>query len=218
MIVGPVTFLLLAKAADGAPEGFRRSTGSPTSCPCTRRCSNELAEAGADWVQLDEPALVSESIDEPRDRVLDAVGRAYDALGAADAATGDLRGRAVRSARRRVAALAATPVEAIGLDLVRGRALEQLDPATEVARAKTLVAGVIDGHNIWRGDLAHAFDTPRRCARSRATSPCRPRRRSCMPPRRRRRDALDARLVSWLAFADQKVAQVATLAAVSPRT
>ena len=55
-------------------------------------------------------------------------------------------------------ALAAAPVEAIGLDLVRGRALEQLDPATEESlAAKTLVAGVIDGHNIWRGDLAHAF-------------------------------------------------------------
>ena len=29
---------------------------------------------------------------------------------------------------------------------------------SESLASKTLVAGVIDGHNIWRGDLAHAFE------------------------------------------------------------
>ena len=46
--------------------------------------------------------------------------------------------------------LAATDVEAIGIDLVRGHAPAESVPGLET---KTLVAGVIDGHNIWRADL-----------------------------------------------------------------
>ena len=49
--------------------------------------------------------------------------------------------------------LEAAPIEAIALDLVQGRACR---PGT--ATDKVLVGGVIDGHNIWRGDLDAAFD------------------------------------------------------------
>ena len=51
--------------------------------------------------------------------------------------------------------LAAAPIEAIGLDLVRGAVPAAVPGLAE----KVLVAGVIDGHNIWRGDLAAAFET-----------------------------------------------------------
>ena len=128
VIVGPVTFLLLAKAADGAPAGFRPLDRLADLVPVYAALLERLEEAGAEWVQLDEPALVSESIDEPRDRVLDAAA-AYDTLGALRRAPA-IFVAAPYGARRRVAALAATPVEAIGLDLVRGT-LPQLDPATE---------------------------------------------------------------------------------------
>ena len=43
-----------------------RSTVSTTCCRCTPSCSADLRAAGAEWVQLDEPALVSESL--PYDR------------------------------------------------------------------------------------------------------------------------------------------------------
>ena len=117
-----------------------------------------LRDAGAEWVQLDEPALVSESIDESRERVLDAVGEAYDVLGAAERRPAIFVAAPYGSLDDALPALAATPVEAVGLDLVRGRVPERLDPVTEEALAgKVLVAGVVDGHNIWRGDLEHAF-------------------------------------------------------------
>ena len=47
--------------------------------------------------------------------------------------------------------LEAAPIEAIALDLVKG------DVPTGSTTDKVLVGGVIDGHNIWRGDLAAAF-------------------------------------------------------------
>ncbi|MGR0319941.1 5-methyltetrahydropteroyltriglutamate--homocysteine S-methyltransferase [Agromyces sp. ZXT2-3] len=214
VLVGPVTFLLLSKAADGAPDGFRPLDRLADLVPVYRTLLAELAGAGAEWVQLDEPGLVSESLDEPRDRVLEAVAAAYDALGASDARPAILVAAPYGDLGDALPALAAAPVEAIGLDLVRGDVPEQLDPVTEEAlAATTLVAGVVDGHNIWRGDLAHAFaraEALRSFSGSVAVSTS----TSLLhvPHDVTEETALDPRLVSWLAFADQKVEQVAALA------
>ncbi|MRX42592.1 5-methyltetrahydropteroyltriglutamate--homocysteine S-methyltransferase [Agromyces kandeliae] len=214
VLVGPVTFLLLAKAADGAPEGFRPLDRLADLVPVYRTLLAELAAAGAEWVQLDEPGLVSESLDEPRERVLEAVAGAYDALGADDARPAIFVAAPYGDLAEALPVLAAAPVEAIGFDLVRGDVPAQLDPVTEEALAvKTLVAGVVDGHNIWRGDLAHAFaraEALRSVSGSVAVSTS----TSLLhvPHDVDEETALDARLLSWLAFADQKVAQVAALA------
>ncbi|PWC03296.1 5-methyltetrahydropteroyltriglutamate--homocysteine S-methyltransferase [Agromyces badenianii] len=213
VIVGPVTFLLLAKAADGAPSDFQPIDRLADLVPVYAALLERLAEAGAEWVQLDEPALVSESIDVPRDRVLESVAAAYDALGALERRPAIFVAAPYGSLDDALPALAATPVEAIGLDLVRGALPEVLDPATaESLAAKTLVAGVVDGHNIWRGDLAAAFDRVEAVqhlspsvAVSTSTSLLH------VPHDVDDEDALDARLVTWLAFADQKVGQVAVL-------
>jgi len=214
VLVGPVTFLLLSKAADGAPEGFRPLDRLADLVPVYRTLLAELAAAGAEWVQLDEPGLVSESLDEPRERVLEAIAEAYDELGAAEARPAIFVAAPYGDLGEALPALAATPVEAIGLDLVRGELPGQLDPVTaEALAAKTLVAGVVDGHNIWRGDLAHAFARAEALgsfsgsvAVSTSTSLLH------VPHDVDDETALDPRLVSWLAFADQKVGQVAALA------
>ncbi|MCK8610375.1 5-methyltetrahydropteroyltriglutamate--homocysteine S-methyltransferase [Agromyces sp. C10] len=214
VLVGPVTFLLLAKAADDAPEGFRPIDRLADLVPVYQRLLDELARAGADWAQLDEPALVSESLDEPRERVLEAVGIAYDALGARDDRPAILVAAPYGSLDDALPALASTPVEAIAFDLVRGDLPDRLDGVTEEALAgKTLVAGVVDGHNIWRGDLERAFERAE-ALRSRSGSVAVSTSTSLLhvPHDVEDESALDARLVSWLAFADQKVAQVAVLA------
>ncbi len=214
VLVGPVTFLLLAKAADDAPEGFRPLDRLADLVPVYATLLAELAAAGAEWVQLDEPALVSESIDEQRDRVLEAVGIAYDALGAAEDRPAIFVAAPYGSLDDALPALAAAPVEALSLDLVRGSLPEQLDPATEESlAAKTLVAGVIDGHNIWRGDLERAFELAE-AVRSFSGSVAVSTSTSLLhvPHDVDDETLLDPRLVSWLAFADQKVGQVAVLA------
>ena len=214
VIVGPVTFLLLSKASEEAQEGFLPLSRLADLLPVYRELLARLAAAGAPWVQLDEPALVSESIDTSRDEVLAAVRTAYNTLGEAAERPALLVAAPYGSLDDALPALAATPVEAISLDLVRGGIPSGLDDATATALSgKTLVGGVIDGHNIWRGDLEGAFGTltellalSPHVAVSTSTSLLH------VPHDVEDEPELDARLRSWLAFADQKVAQVAVLA------
>lgn len=214
VLVGPVTFLALAKPAAEAPEGFRPLDLLEQVLPVYRELLARLAAAGADWVQLDEPALVSESLDESPERLREAAARAYAVLGAAAERPAIFVAAPYGDLVDALPVLAATPVEAIGVDLVRGALPTGLDEATRTAlAAKTLVAGVVDGHNIWRGDLAAAFDSALALgelagavAVSSSTSLLH------VPHDVDDESKLDARLVSWLAFADQKVAQLAVLA------
>lgn len=214
VVVGPVTFLLLSKPSDEAPEGFRPLSLLGDLLPVYRELLARLAAAGAPWVQLDEPALVSESIDEPRDAVLAATRTAYAELGGAADRPALFVAAPYGSLDDALPALASTPVEALSLDLVRGSLPTGLDAATASALAgKTLVGGVIDGHNIWRGDLEAAFGTLTELlslspdvAVSTSTSLLH------VPHDADDEPELDARLKTWLAFADQKVAQVAVLA------
>ncbi|MET4159864.1 5-methyltetrahydropteroyltriglutamate--homocysteine S-methyltransferase [Agromyces sp. PvR057] len=214
VVVGPITFLLLAKAPDDAPAGFSPIDRLDDLVPVYARLLAKLAEAGAAWVQFDEPALVSESLDESRDRVIASIGAAYDVLGEAEARPSIFVAAPYGALDDALPALAAAPVEAISLDLVRGSLPDALDPATEESlAAKTLVAGVVDGHNIWRGDLAAAFAKVE-ALQSRSGSVAVSTSTSLLhvPHDVDDESKLDARLVSWLAFADQKVGQVATLA------
>ncbi|MBO0984469.1 5-methyltetrahydropteroyltriglutamate--homocysteine S-methyltransferase [Rathayibacter sp. SD072] len=209
VLVGPVTYLLLAKPTDRAPEGFSPLSRLADLLPVYVELLARLRAAGADWVQLDEPALVSESVDAPRTEVLDAVREAYRVLGGAvdrpalfvAAPYGDLRDA--------LPVLAASAVEAVGVDLVNGSA-----PApTPGLESTVLVAGVVDGHNVWRGDLAAALVTAEGLrplaggvAVSSSTSLFH------VPHDVTDEPDLDPRLASWLAFADQKVEQIAVLA------
>ncbi len=211
VIVGPVTFLALAKAVDGAPAGFAALSRLEDLLPVYVQLLAALRAAGAEWVQLDEHALASESLGITAADLAAAAARAYDVLGAAEnrpqvvvaAGYGPLGDQAW-------AALAAAPVEALAIDLHRGGV-----PASVPGLAdKTIVGGVIDGRNIWRGDLAGAAQRleelrglgARAVAAGTSTS------LQHVPHNLDEEENLDPRLRSWLAFADQKVGQVATLA------
>ncbi|SBS74713.1 5-methyltetrahydropteroyltriglutamate--homocysteine S-methyltransferase [uncultured Microbacterium sp.] len=210
VVVGPVTLLALAKATDAAPEGFRPLDRLEDLLPVYVELLATLRAAGADWVQLDEPALVSESLGATPAELADAARRAYDVLGSATTRPAILV--AAGYAQLSTAAweaLAAAPVEALALDLHRG---DVPAPVPGLA-GKTLVGGVVDGRNVWRGDLAAAATTldelralgaPVAVATSTSLQH--------VPHDVVDETVLDPRLASWLAFADQKVQQVATLA------
>ena len=213
VLVGPVTYLLLAKAADSAPAGFAPIDRLADLLPVYAELLTALAPAGATWVQLDEPALVSDSIDVAPGRALDALRQAYRAL-ATDlvrpqrpailvaAPYGDL-GAALP-------ALAGTDIDAIALDLVRGN----VPAAVAGLESKTLVAGVVDGHNIWRADLGTALDRVGALATLGAARVTVGTSTSLqhVPHDVNDEPALDATLRGWLSFADQKVGEVVTLA------
>ncbi|QEO09873.1 5-methyltetrahydropteroyltriglutamate--homocysteine S-methyltransferase [Protaetiibacter larvae] len=206
VIVGPVTFLLLAKPSDEAPAGFAPLSRLEDLLPVYRELLARLAAAGAQWVQLDEPALVSESLETPRGEVLAAAQTAYGSLGAGRP-LGILVAAPYGSLDDALPVLEQAPIDAIALDLVKGAVPTR--PATD----KVLVGGVIDGHNIWRGDLEAAFEklgklaalTPQVAVATSTNLFHTPHDVADEPE-------LSAQLKTWLAFADQKVGQVATLA------
>src|SRR6187551_440155 len=119
VIVGPVTFLLLSKPSDESPAGFAPLSRLEDLLPVYQELLARLAAAGAEWVQFDEPALVSESLGTPRGEVLSATQAAYEALGQGRP-LGILVAAPYGSLDDALPVLEAAPIDAIALDLVKG--------------------------------------------------------------------------------------------------
>ncbi|MEV4687924.1 5-methyltetrahydropteroyltriglutamate--homocysteine S-methyltransferase [Microbacterium sp. LWH3-1.2] len=211
VVVGPVTLLALAKATDAAPQGFDPLTRLDDLLPVYAELLSALRAAGAEWVQLDEPALVSESLPADPAALADAAARAYAALGVRADRPAILVGAGYAQLSPEAwTALAAAPIEAVAIDLTRGAVPA---PAPGLNR-KTLVGGVVDGRNVWRGDLDAAWERLQALSVLGASEISAGTSTSLqhVPHDVADESALDPRLASWLAFADQKVGQVVTLA------
>jgi 5-methyltetrahydropteroyltriglutamate--homocysteine methyltransferase len=206
-VVGPVTFLLLSKGVNGGGAPIERLK---ELVPVYSELLSLLADNGAQWVQFDEPALVTDiSPDAPA--LAEAV---YNALGAVSNRPAIYVATYFGDPGASLAGLARTPVEAIGVDLVYGAnsAVASIFGAPGLA-GKTLVAGVVDGRNIWRTDLESALGKLATLLGSAATVAVST---SCstmhVPYSLDPETDLDDALRSWLAFGQEKVVEVVTLA------
>ncbi|SEC21340.1 5-methyltetrahydropteroyltriglutamate--homocysteine S-methyltransferase [Arthrobacter woluwensis] len=209
-LVGPVTFLLLSKASDDAPAGFQPLSRLEDVLPVYVELLGKLAAAGARWVQLDEPALVVDQ-DIPAEQLDAAVTRAYEVLTAAVERPQILVSTPYGSLDGQLGALAASNIEALHVDVFKGAVPSEA--ALAALGSKTLVAGVVDGHNIWRNDLAASAavldalkGSAARVTVSTSTST------QHVPHDVAEETKLSEQLKSWLAFADQKAVEVKTLA------
>ncbi len=209
-VVGPVTLLALAKASEDAPEGFDPLSRLDDLLPVYVDLLARFRDAGAAWVQLDEPALVSESLPATVEQLAAAAERALAVLGGAQDRPAILVAAPYADLGAVFPVIAAAPVEAIAVDLVRGG----VPTAAPGLADKVIVGGVVDGHNIWRGDLSAAFDRLEELRGLGAAAVAASTSTSLLhvPHDVADESALDRRLVSWLAFADQKVEQVVVLA------
>lgn len=213
VLVGPVTFLLLAKSAVGAGEGFKPIDRLQDVLAVYASLIAAFAEVGASWVQFDEPALCSDLLGVSRDTIFECVRTAYTMLGECGVRPRILLTTPYGDASKYLAGLSLLPVEAIHADLVRGSLADNLAAFADVLGDKQFVAGVVDGRNIWRTDLNPAFellcglrDAGARVSVATANS------LQHVPHTVRDEPGLDPELRSWLAFADEKVQQVAFLA------
>ena len=214
VVVGPVSYLLMAKPSDEAPEGFHPLDRLSDVLHAYGHLLMDLQKAGATWVQLDEPALVSDSWNVDRGRILDAVRDAYTWLGAIVERPQILVAGTYGSLGDALPVLGQAPIEAVGLDLVAGCLPETGDLAALAGKA--VVAGVVSGRNIWRTDLDAALTTLEQL-RERLTegTPITVATSTSLqhvPHDVERETAIDPQIRSWLAFADQKVGEVITLA------
>lgn len=215
VIVGPVTLLALAKPGDSAPEGYQPIDRLDDVVAAYAALLADLRAAGAEWVQFDEPALVAETLPLAPAVLADAAARAYAVLGnLSDRPAIFVAAPYASLEAESLSALSASPIEAIGFDLVRGQVPTELSEAQAVGlKAKHLVAGVVDGHNIWRTDLGAALAKAQQLGElgagvsvSTSTSLIH------VPHTLQGEDGLPAALREWLAFADEKVAEVEVLA------
>jgi 5-methyltetrahydropteroyltriglutamate--homocysteine methyltransferase len=220
VLLGPVTFLLSAKsAAASATASFDPLDLLPRLLPIYAEVLADLETAGAEWVQIDEPALVLD-LSTPAQAAFDT---AYETLAAAVPQLKLMLTTYFGAPADNLATACRLPVAGLHVDLVRGRGqlAEVLDawPADRV-----LSLGVVDGRNIWRTDLDAAVELIEH-ARSRRPSDGRTDERlivapSCsllhVPHDLELETKLDGELKGWLAFAVQKLEEVALLAGGKP--
>ncbi|MFA6232146.1 MAG: 5-methyltetrahydropteroyltriglutamate--homocysteine S-methyltransferase [Rhodanobacter sp.] len=205
VLLGPVSFLLLSKTVDGSD----RLALLDRLVPVYVELLGKLKEAGAAWVQIDEPYLA-----------LDQDGDDYAAYREAYAAFADIPRPSLMLATYfggvgdHLALINTLPVDGVHIDLVR--APEQLDAVLEtLPPGRVLSLGVVDGRNIWRTDPDQVLPLAQR-ARERVGSEHLQLAPSCSllhtPIDLTLEAALPSDLRRWLAFARQKLEELRALA------
>ncbi|MDR1469997.1 MAG: 5-methyltetrahydropteroyltriglutamate--homocysteine S-methyltransferase [Spirochaetaceae bacterium] len=143
-IIGPLTFLALSKTT-GRGDSFKYFD---KILPLYKQLLRELAKLDESvYVQFDEPAFVKD----PSATLLGLIRETYGELVAVSGKIKIIVTSYFEHAVEAVALLRNTPIWGIGLDFLYGpRNIEAL----QYAASKTIIAGVVDGRNIWRNDLS----------------------------------------------------------------
>jgi 5-methyltetrahydropteroyltriglutamate--homocysteine methyltransferase len=204
VLMGPVSYLWLGKSKDGSD----RLALLPKLLPVYRELLATLAREGVDWVQIDEPALVTEL--EP------AWQQAYRTIyGALQGAGSKLLLTTYFGRLGENLELATSlPIDGIHLDAVSARA-EVARLLRALPEGRVLSLGVVSGRNIWRADLSEALDylepIQRQLGDRLWIAP------SCsllhVPVDLAGEKKLDGELRSWLAFAQQKLEELRVIGA-----
>ena len=212
VLVGPVTYLALAKADPATPD-FDPLTRIDEAVAAYEEALASLHAAGAPWVQLDEPALTSDNLSRTRVELGELAARVYERLAASQNRPQILLTTPYGDASHAVPALAKTGVEALHVDTLRGSLPKGADLS-----GVTLVVGAVDGRYIWRADLAQLRETLKA---AQALGAARVTVATSNSLQHVPHDTaletwddatLNKNLHAWLAFADQKVLEVVTLA------
>ncbi|MGW1146104.1 5-methyltetrahydropteroyltriglutamate--homocysteine S-methyltransferase [Streptomyces sp. NPDC002454] len=210
VLVGPITYLLLAKPAPDVAGDFDPLTLLDRLLPVYAEVLADLRAAGAQWVQVDEPALVQDRTPAQ----LDAAARAYRALGALTDRPKLLVASYFDRLGEALPVLAKAPVDGLALDFTEA-ASANLDALAAVGGlpGKRLVAGVVNGRNIWINDLEKSLATLGTLLgladRVDVAASC-----SLLhvPLDTSVERDIDPQILRWLAFARQKTAEIVTLA------
>ena len=209
-IVGPLTLLLGAKAEQGSAEDFSPIDRLDEFVAAYAQVLEQLAERGVEWVQLDEPGLTVDRADNAK--VAELAERTYRALAAGEKRPQILVTSPYGSLRENLPALLGTGVEALHLDLVHG-VYSKAELESVSAAGVHLVAGVVNGRNVWRADVRAALKTLEALpgASEGAVSVASSTSLQHVPHDLALEDPAEVP-VDGLAFADQKVAEIALLA------
>ncbi|GAB2708449.1 5-methyltetrahydropteroyltriglutamate--homocysteine S-methyltransferase [Nocardia thraciensis] len=204
VVIGPLTFLKLSKGLDGISPVDRLND----LLPHYRELLGLLAAEGADWVQIDEPVLVTDLTDAE----LSLMRRTYAELSGLRQRPAILVATYFGRPGAALPALADMGIEGVALDFASGTTVDDVAAVPALAD-KLVVAGVVDGRNIWRTDLDGALaslgtllGSTGALAVSSSSSLLH------VPYSLDDETELDPALRSWLAFGAEKVGEVRLLA------
>ena len=210
LLLGPVSFVLLGKPTDAR---ITRAQVLHSILPLYQELLTRLSQAGAEWVQIDEPYLTLD-LDFDAEKMYREAYRTFDSASTLPKlllATyfGALAGNLNLALELGTAGL--------HLDLVR--APEQLDALlSKDISNRRLSLGLVDGRNVWRTDLNKAVEVLEKAIQSLGkdhleVAP------SCSllhsPFDLDAETKLDPEVRGWMAFAKQKLKEVALLAGAS---
>ncbi|UPL19872.1 5-methyltetrahydropteroyltriglutamate--homocysteine S-methyltransferase [Alcaligenes faecalis] len=202
VIIGPVTYLALGKAKDES----NKLALLDRLLPVYVQLLETLAKAGVEWVQIDEPILVTE-LDADWQQ---AFKTAYQQLKAAGVKL--LVATYFCQLLENAALAASLPVAGLHVDAINDR--DGVDVLLKLlGDDKVLSLGVINGRNIWKTDLTAVLDWVEPIAKQLGDrlwiAP------SCsllhVPVDLDSEEKLDADVKSWLAFALQKLDELRVL-------
>ena len=211
VVIGPLTFLALSKGVDGVAPSDRLGE----LIPLYRDLLGQLADAGAGWVQIDEPALVRDLTEAE----VETVRTTYTELAAVTHRPKILVATYFGSPGPALGALAATEIEGVALDFRSGATVSEVAALPALAN-KLVVAGVVDGRNIWRTDLEAALsELGTLLGSSGALAVSTSSSLLHVPYSLAAEPDLDPVLRTWLAFGAEKITEVRVLArAIGPGT
>lgn len=202
VILGPVTYLALGKAKDGSDK----LSLLPLLIPVYKKLLNLLASKGVEWVQIDEPILVTE-LEPEWQRAFDTV---YNELVGSN--TKILIATYFGGLGDNAEVISKLPVSGFHVDAING--MEDIAPLVNRLRGEQVFSvGVINGRNIWKTDLNGVLDwlepIHKKLADRLWIAP------SCslihVPVDLELETELDEEVKAWMAFAKQKLKELRVL-------
>lgn len=213
VLIGPISYLLLGKEKE---EGFNRIDLIDRLLPVYQEILAKLAEAGAQYIQIDEPYLGLDIDDATRQLYTRVFNELHTAAKAAKLivttyfeALGDNEETALK-----------LPVHALHVDLVRGE--NQLDTILpRVPEGLTLSLGIVEGRNIWKNDYEKSLTKIAQAVEALGKD------RVWIGPsssllhvpfdldNETNEESLPKEVKNWLAFAKQKLAEIKDLSVLA---
>jgi 5-methyltetrahydropteroyltriglutamate--homocysteine methyltransferase len=203
VIVGPLTYLAIGKTKDDV----KKLDLLPQLIEAYIELLNSLSQKGIEWVQIDEPILVT-ALDPGWE---DAFVQAYEEIGKTKVKI--LLSTYFGSLEDNLDLVARLPIDGLHIDTINARK-EVESVIAKLPSDKVISLGVVNGRNIWKSDIVSILDWLEPIASELGDrlwiAP------SCslqhVPVDLRSEEKLDAEIVSWLAFATQKLEEIEVIA------
>jgi 5-methyltetrahydropteroyltriglutamate--homocysteine methyltransferase len=209
VLIGPVSYLLLGKEKEA---GFEKIDLIKNLLPVYAEILTKLQDLGAEWIQFDEPFLsldLTEKEQQVYSETYKQLRKEFPRLKFLLATYFERLGDNAQLAT-------SLPVDALHIDLVR--APQQLNEVLELLPAKTILSvGVVDGRNVWKNDFEQSLATIQKAKEKLGADrvwiapSCSLIHSPCDLKSENNNNVLTPEIKQWLAFAKQKVSEIALL-------